>query len=178
MLFAELNSLNHIEEKLFLPYRRTVRLGTVKLTTSSDMATTSGATMDEESHDYTQAFPALPEGNTGSNVAPAFGGNWLTKFSVKTSKCTQVGNFCLALPHLNNHYVQKSWLDVKDRVCCFLERHSLEHHVWGKHTKDGGRTIPFVKLKALLCLTFLPSCFLWCLNIVHVYDSVLKLEFD
>lgn len=58
------------------------------------MATTSGATMEDDTHDYTQAFPALPEGNPSGNMAPAFGGNWLTKFSVKTSKCTQVSNTC------------------------------------------------------------------------------------
>lgn len=56
------------------------------------MATTSGA-MDDNTHDYTTAFPALPEGNATGSVAPAFGGNWLNKFSVKTSKCTQVKTF-------------------------------------------------------------------------------------
>lgn len=48
--------------------------------------------MEDGPHDYTEAFPALPEGSTGGKMAPAFGGTWqnLNKFSVKSSKCTQV----------------------------------------------------------------------------------------
>lgn len=74
----------------------TVRLGTVKLTTSSNMATTSGMSAEDEAYvcNYTDAFPPLPAGEKG-NATPV-SGQWSNKFTVKTSKCTQVlpSNVC------------------------------------------------------------------------------------
>lgn len=55
------------------------------------MATTTGVvgvTAEDEAYDYAEAFPALPLG-TQSNVTPV-SDTWSNKFTVKTSKCTQV----------------------------------------------------------------------------------------
>lgn len=54
------------------------------------MATTSGMSTEDEAYvcNYTDAFPPLPAGEKG-NAAPV-SGQWSNKFTVKTSKCTQV----------------------------------------------------------------------------------------
>ncbi|KAL4221822.1 hypothetical protein ACF0H5_020076 [Mactra antiquata] len=52
------------------------------------MATTSGVSAEDEAYDYKEAFPALPE--SGKNNATPVSGKWSDKFSLKTSKCTQV----------------------------------------------------------------------------------------
>ena len=47
--------------------------------------------VEEESFDYNSAFPALPMATPGSGTSPV-ANNWAgtTKFSVRTSRCTQV----------------------------------------------------------------------------------------
>ncbi|XP_053378526.1 vigilin-like [Mercenaria mercenaria] len=52
------------------------------------MATTSGVSAEDEAYDYTEAFPALPMIEK-ANTTPV-SGQWSNKFTVKTSKCTQV----------------------------------------------------------------------------------------
>lgn len=52
------------------------------------MATTTGVSADDEAYDYKEAFPALPEG--GRNNTTPVSGQWSNKFSLRTSKCTQV----------------------------------------------------------------------------------------
>ena len=52
------------------------------------MATTSGVSAEDEAYDYTEAFPALPMADK-TNTTPV-SGQWSNKFTVKTSKCTQV----------------------------------------------------------------------------------------
>lgn len=52
------------------------------------MATTSGVTAEDEAYDYQEAFPALPLG-AQTSITPV-SDSWSNKFTVRTSKCTQV----------------------------------------------------------------------------------------
>lgn len=68
---------------------------------------------EEESYDYNSAFPALPMATAGGGPSPATN-SWAgtNKFSVRTSRCTQVCVLCSVVIKLYLYYLSIYTLDA------------------------------------------------------------------